>query len=108
MKTSLKTAVLATLFTATLGLTAFTSGCAATATKESTGEYVDDSSITLKVKAALLKDPTVKGLEVNVETFKGTVQLSGFVSTSEEKAQAGRVTAMVKGVAAINNNIIVK
>ena len=56
-------------------------GCAATATRESTGEYVTDSWITTKVKAALVEDPQVKATEVNVETYKGTVQLSGFVSS---------------------------
>ena len=55
-------------------------GCAGTATRESTGEYVTDSWITTKVKAALVEDPLVKATEVNVETYKGTVQLSGFVS----------------------------
>lgn len=62
------------------------SGCAGTATRESTGEYVDDSVITGKVKSALLADKTVSGMAVKVETFKGTVQLSGFVDTEDRKS----------------------
>ncbi|HEY2630706.1 MAG TPA: BON domain-containing protein, partial [Usitatibacter sp.] len=56
-------------------------GCASTATHEGTGEYVDDTVITTKVKAAILDEPTLKSAEINVETFKGVVQLSGFVSS---------------------------
>ena len=108
MKTSLKPIALAVLFTASLGLVSFAGGCASTSTRESTGEFVDDSSITLKVKAAFVKDPVVKAIDVTVETFKGVVQLSGFVNTSGEKAQAGRVAATVKGVTDVKNNIIVK
>lgn len=108
MKTSLKRIALAGLFTVTLGLAAFSGGCAATSTKESTGEYVDDSSITLKVKAAFVKDPLVKAIDVKVETFKGVVQLSGFVNSPEEKAQAGRVAATVSGVTDVKNSIAVK
>ncbi len=102
------TALAALLFTASLGLTAFTTGCAGTATKESTGEYVDDSSITMKVKSAFVSDPVVKAIDVKVETFKGVVQLSGFVATAAEKAQAGRVAATIKGVTDVKNNIAVK
>ncbi len=108
MKNSLKPIALAALFTASLGLVTFGGGCAATATRESTGEYVGDSSITLKVKAAFVKDPLVKAIDVTVETFKGVVQLSGFVNTTEEKAQAGRVAATIKGVTDVKNNITVK
>lgn len=89
------------------GVPAFT-GCASTATRESTGEYVDDSVITGKVKSALLADKTVSGMAVKVETFKGVVQLSGFVDTEAEKAQAGRVASGVNGVTSVSNNIIVK
>jgi len=59
-------------------------GCASTSTREGTGEYVDDSVITTKVKAAIFNEPTLKSTEINVETFKGTVQLSGFVSERAE------------------------
>ncbi|HWA11389.1 MAG TPA: BON domain-containing protein [Opitutaceae bacterium] len=83
-------------------------GCAGSPTKESTGEYVDDSTITAKVKAALIHDPTVKAGEVSVETFKGVVQLSGFVATSTEKVRAGEVAAGVSGVKDVKNNITIK
>src|SRR5258705_246285 len=85
----------------------FTS-CAATPTKESTGEYVDDSTITTKVKAEFVKDKTVSALDVKVETFKGVVQLSGFVNTAAEKSQAETIAASVNGVKSVQNKITVK
>lgn len=92
------------LFAGILGL----AGCAGTPTKESTGEYVDDSAITSKVKTALLKDDAVKSFQVQVETFKGVVQLSGFVDNSDQKAAAGKDAAAVPGVTDVKNNITVK
>jgi hyperosmotically inducible protein len=83
-------------------------GCAGTATKESTGEYFDDTWITTKVKAALLEDSVVKSAEVNVETFKGTVQLSGFVSSSAAMEQAVKLTRSVKGVTSVKNDMQIK
>ncbi len=83
-------------------------GCAATATRESTGEYVSDSWITAKVKSALIEDPHVKATEVNVETYKGTVQLSGFVSSASAMNQAVQVTRGIKGVAGIKNDMRIK
>ena len=80
-------------------------GCAGTEKRESTGEYVTDSWITTKVKAALVKDPVVKATEVNVETFKGTVQLSGFVSSDAARSQAVVVTRGIEGVTGIKNDI---
>jgi hyperosmotically inducible protein len=108
MKNSFKTLSLAAILVSGVGFAVVGSGCASTSTKESTGEYVDDSAITVKVKAALVKDDTVKAREVNVETFKGIVQLSGFVTTTEEKAQAGRVARAVQGVTEVKNNITIK
>ena len=99
---------LAALFTTGFALASLTGGCAATSTRESTGEYVDDSSITLKVKAAFVKDPVVEAGDVTVETFKGVVQLSGFVNSSAEKARAETVASSVKGVNSVKNNIVVK
>jgi osmotically-inducible protein OsmY len=90
------------------GTAAFTSGCAGTATRESTGEYIDDATITTKVKATFVKDPVVKALQVGVDTFKGTVQLSGFVDTSEQKARAEQLARGVTGVTNVKNNITVK
>lgn len=90
------------------GLAWLPTGCAGTTTRESTGEYVDDASITTKVKAAFVKDPTVKALDVKVETFKGSVQLSGFVNTAEEKSRAEQIAAGIPGVAKVTNNITLK
>lgn len=105
MKTSLKLIALLSLGTvAALTLP----GCAGTATQESTGEYVDDAAITTKVKAALVKDPIVKARQVDVTTFKGTVQLSGFVDNQAAKDQAARVAAGIQGVTNVTNNISVK
>ncbi len=83
-------------------------GCAATRTKESTGGYVDDSAITAKVKADLVRDPVTKAREISVETFKGVVQLSGFVSTDKEKDRAEEIARSVKGVVDVKNNLILK
>jgi hyperosmotically inducible periplasmic protein len=85
-----------------------TSGCAGTATRQSTGEFVDDSAITAKVKTELIKDPVVKARQVEVETFKGTVQLSGFVDTDEQKARAAEIARTITGVTEVRNNISVK
>ena len=82
--------------------------CAPTAKREGTGEFVDDSLITTKVKAALVADPDVKATEVNVETFKGTVQLSGFVSSKEAIAKAAQIARGVSGVKSVKNDMTVK
>ena len=83
-------------------------GCAATRTKEGTGGYVDDSVITTKVKSAILTDPAVKVFQINVETFKGEVQLSGFVDSHQMAKKAGEVARSVHGVVGVKNNLIVK
>ena len=83
-------------------------GCASSPTRESTGEYVDDSAITTKVKAAILNDPSLKVFQINVETFKGEVQLSGFVDSAKSVDKAGEVARSVKGVKSVKNNLIVK
>src|SRR5512134_3460696 len=83
-------------------------GCAGGPTQESTGEYVSDSWITTKVKAALVEDSQVKATEVNVETFKGVVQLSGFVSSETAMYQAIRVARGIKGVTSVKNDMRVK
>jgi hypothetical protein len=77
-------------------------------THESTGEYVDDSAITAKVKAAILEDPELKTLQISVKTFKGVVQLSGFVDSKEMVARAGEVAGQVSGVREVKNDLIVK
>jgi osmotically-inducible protein OsmY len=83
-------------------------GCASTAKQEGTGEYIDDSVITTKVKAEILKDDTLKSSEINVETFKGVVQLSGFVSSPADIDKAVEVARSVKGVTSVNNDMRVK
>jgi len=83
-------------------------GCASTASHESTGQYVDDSAITTSVKAAILNAPTLKVSEINVETFKGTVQLSGFVSSAENIATASSVARSVNGVKSVKNDLRLK
>lgn len=90
------------------GLFVLSVGCAGTATRASTGEMIDDSVVTAKVKTELIRDETVKARDVNVDTFRGTVQLSGFVETAEQKARAGDIAARVTGVNNVVNNITVK
>lgn len=83
-------------------------GCAATSTRESTGEYVDNAVITAKVKSALMRDDTVRSLAISVQTVMDVVQLSGFVDTAEQKSLAGSITAAVERVKRVQNNLIVK
>lgn len=87
---------------------AFTGGCASTPTRESTGEYVDDSAITTKVKAELARDSSVSALDVKVNTYKGQVQLSGFVDTADQKSHAEQIARGVSGVQSVQNRITVK
>lgn len=84
------------------------SGCAATATRQSTGELVDDATITTKVKAEFVRDDTVKAHDVSVTTFKGIVQLSGFVDNAVQKSRAEQIAASVAGVKSVQNNISIK
>ncbi|MDP5137066.1 BON domain-containing protein [Rheinheimera baltica] len=83
-------------------------GCGATSTREGTGEYIDDTVITTKVKAAILNTASLKVSEINVETFKGVVQLSGFVNSAEDINTAVRVAGDVAGVTAVKNAMRVK
>jgi osmotically-inducible protein OsmY len=85
-----------------------TIGCASTRTQEGTGEYVDDSVITTKVKTAILGEPGLKVSEINVETFKGVVQLSGFVSSREDITSAVKVASAVSGVKSVKNDMQLK
>ena len=78
-------------------------GCAATPQQESAGQYVDDTVITSAVKASILNEPTLKSSEINVETFKGVVQLSGFVSSSTNIDKAVSLARNVKGVSSVKN-----
>lgn len=83
-------------------------GCASTRTTQGTGEYVDDAAITTKVKAAILMDSSLKVMQINVETFKGEVQLSGFVDSAKNATKAAEVARGVKGVESVKNDLIVK
>jgi osmotically-inducible protein OsmY len=85
-----------------------TLGCASTRHHEGTGEYVDDSVITTKVKAAIFNEPGLKVSEVKVETFKGNVQLSGFVSSRADIKGAVRVASAVDGVKSVTNDMQLK
>jgi osmotically-inducible protein OsmY len=82
--------------------------CASTARQEGTGEYVDDTVITTKVKAAVLNDAALKSSEINVETFKGRVQLSGFVGSRSDIDKAVALARNVKGVTSVTNDMVLK
>ncbi len=82
--------------------------CAGSSTSESTGEYVDDSVVSNKVRADIIGDKALSLFQIDVETYKGVVQLSGFVDTAATKARAGAVAAAVEGVKQVKNNLIVK
>jgi len=88
-------------------LTAFM-GCAATQKHESTGQYVDDTVITTKVKTAIFNEDTLKTFQINVKTYQGVVQLSGFVDSAKSSTKATEVARGVKGVVKVKNDLIVK
>jgi osmotically-inducible protein OsmY len=83
-------------------------GCASGPNKEGTGEYVDDAVITTKVKAAIVNEPNLKSTEINVETYKGVVQLSGFVSSATGASRATELARGVKGVTSVKNDLRLK
>ena len=97
-----KAAIMALAATLALG------ACAETRTSESSGAYLDDTVITTKVKAAILEDPALKVMQIQVSTHKNVVQLSGFVDTPQMIARAGTVANRVEGVASVKNDLIVK
>jgi hyperosmotically inducible periplasmic protein len=116
MKTTLRTLA---LLTVTCALTAPLSRAAddrdlptprepSNGTRESTGEYIDDASITAKVKGNLLRDGTVKATSIHVTTYKGVVELSGFVDSKDQKSRADEIAEHVDGVRKVKNNIVVK
>lgn len=94
--------------TAAILMTLLLAACGGSPTKESTGEYVDDSVITTKVKSAFIQDKDVKATDIKVETFKGVVQLSGFVASRAEVEKASQVASQVPGVKAVRNDIRLK
>ena len=89
-------------------LLATLAACSSTRTHESTGEYVDDSVITTKVKSLLAEDDFLKSFQISVESYKGIVQLSGFVNSQQAVDKAGQIARSVKGVRSVKNNLIVK
>jgi osmotically-inducible protein OsmY len=91
-----------------LMLVATFAACTATRTQQSTGEYVDDSVITTKVKSLLAADDFLKSFQIGVESFKGVVQLSGFVNDQKAVDKAAEITMSVKGVKSLKNDLIVK
>jgi osmotically-inducible protein OsmY len=91
-----------------LMLIATFAACASTRTQESTGEYVDDSVITTKVKSLLAADDFLKSFQISVETYKGVVQLSGFVNSQQAVDKASQIARSVKGVTSVKNDLIVK
>lgn len=95
-------------FLVLLMLIATFAACAATRTHESAGEYVDDSVITTKIKSLLAADDFLKSFEISVESFKGTVQLSGFVNSQKAVDKADEIARSVNGVTSVKNNLIVK
>jgi osmotically-inducible protein OsmY len=96
-----------TILVAALALTGL-AGCASTQKQESTGQYMDDTAITTKVKSAILNEPSLKSAEINVETFKGRVQLSGFVTSRANIDRAVEVAQAVSGVGSVANDMRVK
>jgi osmotically-inducible protein OsmY len=80
-------------------------GCAGGDKKESTGQFIDDATITARVKTAIIKDPTLKATQINVETYKGEVQLSGFVESQADRTRAAEVARSVPGVKAVRNDL---
>lgn len=98
---TISTLILAVMFATLLG-------CASTSKQESTGEYIDDSVITTRVKTAVFQESTLKSAEINVETYKGVVQLSGFVNSAADINKAVEIARSIKGVASVKNDMRVK
>ncbi len=91
-----------------IGLMTTFLGCAATPKQQSTGQYIDDSVITTRVKAAIFEEPSLKTLQISVKTYNGTVQLSGFVDSAQSAKKAAEVAGSVEGVTTVKNDLIVK
>jgi len=95
-------------FLVLLMLVATLAACSSTSKQESTGEYIDDSVITTKVKSLLAADDFLKSFKIGVETYKGTVQLSGFVNSQQAVDKAVQTAWSVKGVTSVKNDLVVK
>ena len=99
-----KILICTTLLLGSAGM-AFNAGCSSTAEHRSTGAYIDDTAITAKVKGAFVQDKVVKAMDVKVETYNGSVQLSGFVESSEQRSRAEQIARGINGVREVTNNI---
>jgi osmotically-inducible protein OsmY len=95
-------------FLVVCALAASLAACAAMSGRETAGEYVDDATITTKVKAAIFDEPSLKSMQVSVETFQDVVQLSGFVDSPRTKAKAGELARGVHGVRSVKNDLVVR
>jgi hyperosmotically inducible periplasmic protein len=95
-------------FLVVLALTTSLAACAVMSGRETVGEYVDDATITTKVKAAMFDDPSVKGTQISVETMQNVVQLSGFVDSPQVKTRAGELARSVTGVREVKNDLVVR
>lgn len=104
MNSKLRTAATAFALIAVL----IVGACAETSKRESTGDYVDDSAITAKVKTAILGEPGLKSLQIGVETYQNSVQLSGFVDSALARSRAAQLAAAVPGVKSVRNDLVVK
>ena len=104
MKNTQRLAILVLAVAGAVGI----AGCQSTRTQESTGQYLDDTAITGKVKAAIFNEPSLKSAEINVETFKGAVQLSGFVGSAADIAKAVSITQNIAGVRSVKNDMRLK
>jgi len=99
---------LITRFLLALFLIMSIAGCAGSKVTESTGEYFDDSMISAKVRTAILTDSRLRSMDITVTTFKGAVQLSGFVDSSQVAARAVQIVRTIKGVKLVNNSLVIK
>jgi osmotically-inducible protein OsmY len=85
-----------------------TSGCAVVRDQQTLGSYVDDATLTTRVKARLAEDPTVSAVAISVETFEGVVQLSGVAKSARERSQAEMIARNTSGVKGVRNDILVR
>ena len=108
MKNALSNLYLALCLCLPVGTAVVLMGCTGTRYERSTGEYIDDKALNSRVKSALADNPEYKFGDVNVTSFKGTVQLSGFVNTTDQKRMAGSIAERVKNVKTVENSITVK
>ena len=100
--------ILMRAFLALFVLAAAVSACAPLAGRETAGEYVDDAAITARVKTAIFQEPSLKSMQVSVETMQDVVQLSGFVDSQQARSRAGEVARAVQGVRSVRNDLIVR